>query len=519
MPTLPASAARPPNEAKAERILLVVAFLIFWFCRSNFYDGDGLKYAVWEPGGMSWFSSSNHVLTPLWLKLWWALIGWAVPDDFDSQVRATQVFNHLCGAGCVYLVARIVRKSGGIPFAGIAAGGVLLGTWAFLYHASHFSEPVIGVLWMLLSWDLLAGADAPDRKRVVFSALSYVIAAASYQTCFFAAPALLLAVRTVPGAFLWSGVAALAGLVVFVGAAVAGGAHDVTSVMLYAKGPLELRGRGVYWGVLKPERIFQALLGAIHMVLGLYRQLEWAGFRRSFAELAGPARVFLLAKVVIASCGFIWIAIRAWSLRRAPAFRIVALLVAPSLFLIAYWDPYYLKLWIAPATALAVLVGLGIRRGGVRPVVAAAALLLAINYGYGVIREQSDENLQAKTTRVVEETVGPKDLLIGDAWSVLSRYFSKHANDRLLYSVTSAGDDPGLARLRDRVARTRADGGRVFLYGILDASDRDWSESVGLIGGLPREVRDQWMQRSRLVWRGRDKGVLGDMYELVGDWP
>lgn len=504
---------------KAERLFPFVAFLILWACRSNFYDGDGLKYAVWVPGEISWFSYSNHVLTPTWLKLWWGLVGWIVSNDFDSQVRATQVFNHACGAGCVYLVARIVRKIGGVPFAGIAAGALLLSTWAFLYHATHFSEPMVGLLWLLLAWDSLIVPEAPDWKRVIFSAVAYAVAAASYQTFFFAAPALLLSVRTIRKAVLWSVVAGAAGFVLFVGAAVAEGARDAASVIVYAKGPLELRGRGVYWGVLKPERIFQAMLGSAHMVFALYRQFEWAGFRRSFAELAMPARIFLLAKVALAFGGFVWCAIAAWSQRRERAFWAAFLIVAPSLFLIAYWDPYYLKLWVGPVAALAVVAGRGIRPGRVRFAAAFAAVLFATNYGYGVLREQSGDNLQAKTTRVVEETVGSNDLLIGDAWSVLSRYYSKHAHDRALYSVAAAGDDPELKQLRGQVSKTRAAGGRVFLYGILDTSDRDWSESVGLIGGLPKEVRDQWTARSRLAWRGLDKGVPGDMYELVGQWP
>jgi len=508
------------GSRRASWALFLGAFSVFWILRSNFYDGDGLRYAAPALWSGHWFNGANHALTPAWVRIWWALVGWMVPDGFDTAVRTVQVFNHLCGASSVLLVARIVWKSGGSRMAGVAAGAVLLSTWGMLYHSTHFAEPMVGLAWFLVAWDQLAGREKPCWRSSMASAAAYAVATASYQPFVVAAPGLMLATRSVRMASLWGATAAATGFVLFGGAAVAEGARDLGGLLEYARGPLNVRGKGVYWGVFKPERLLQALLGATHMVLAMYRQYGWAGFRRSFGSLDSLHRALLLAKASAVVIGLLWVAVRAWTLRRQPVVWQAAALLAPAVLAVSYWDPYYLKLWLLPAAVLAVVAGRAADDArSVRALLAVAAAFCALNLPFAVLPDMAPDNLQVMTLRAVEDSVGPKDMLIADSWGVLNRYFAKNANAHALYSVTTAADDPGLVRLRGQVAATRAAGGRIYLYGLVGTPDREWSEGAGLLGGLPAEVRDQWARRSRRVWKGSEKGVGSDLYELVEPWP
>lgn len=352
------------------------------------------------------------------------------------------------------------------------------------------------------------------------SAAAYAVATASYQPFVVAAPGLILATRSVRMASLWGATAAATGFVLFGGAAVAEGARDMAGLVEYARGPLSPRGKGVYWGVFNPGRLLQALLGATHMVLAMYRQYGWAGFRRSFGSLDSLQRALLLAKASAVVLGLLWVAVRAWILRRQPVVRQAAVLLAPAVLAVSYWDPYYLKLWLLPAAVLAAVAGLAAADArSVRRLLAVAAAFFALNLPFGVLPDRARDNLQVMTLRAVEDSVGPKDMLIADSWGVLNRYFAKNANARTLYSVTTAADDPGLVRLRGLVAATRAAGGRIYLYGLVGTPDREWSEGAGLLGGLPAEVRDEWARRSRRVWTASEKGVGSDLFELVEPWP
>jgi hypothetical protein len=503
----------------AEWVFLAAALVFLRLGSANWYDGDGLRYAPWN-AGMHWFSGSGHALTPVWVRAWWAAVGWMVPDDFDARVKALQCFNHLCGALSAFLVVRIVRKSGGVMVSALAAGTLLLGMWCVAYHATHYSEPIVALTWTLLAWERLGGPGPPSSRNLALSAFAYAVAAASYQSFFFAAPALLLATGSVGTAVRWSAVAALSGFVLFTGAAIGTGARDVGDVMAYAAASMEMRGKGVVWGVMSPRRLLQAVLGASHMVLSLYSNYEWAGFSRSFGPLPAPDKAAMVAKIGAALAGYAWVAIRAWRLRREGIVLQAAVMFLPSALVAAYWDPYYLKMWLLPAGALAVLAGhLARTIPAGRALACVAGGVLATNALTGLRHDIDPRNAQVRTLEALEAAIGPKDMLIGDSWSLLTRFFAKYEARRTLYSTSTAGDDPGLARLKAAVAATRAAGGRVFIYGLLETSDRDWAESSNLIGGLSVEVRDEWRRHSRRVWEGVPRGLQCDLWELVGPWP
>jgi len=487
--------------------LLWLVFFVLFFAR--YYDGDALKYCVWDGRGYRW-GTVNHLLTQFWFESWWRMVSWLADDEFTNRVAWLAAFNHVAGAACLTLVVEIAYVRTKSWSASLLTGLLLGVTGAFFYHAVQTTEPMVALLWFLIAWRLLATEGTIAGWRVVAAAVAYALSVGSYQSFFLGGFGLLILAWTgYRNGLLWMVVSFLAGAAIFATAAVADGATDTGEVVRY----LTQKPDGAYWGFFEVKSFPGLVIGLCHAVWPLFGE-DWPGLVRGFTLLP-PLHVLrffgqVLLVVILVAMGLFYVV-------RQPLNRFTCAALAVflcGLFAPFYLDRYYYKLWLLPLAALVLvlaqlLVGSPVAS---RFALVVATLVFAYNMPRVYYKYHRADNPQAATLINLERCLTGKDLLVCDGWDVSVVYTAKYPS-RPVYRLIF--ESPEVGGLQERIAEVRRQKGRVFFLGLLEMTPARWA-----LTELPRRGRmsysalDAWREQAKLVWRGSAFGGTEDLYVL-----
>ncbi len=449
---------------------------------------------------------NNHLLYPAYVRAWTAglrVLGEPLADP-AAFLRAAQLLNALAAAVAVALLFALARRVAG---SGRVAALAALGfgcSHALLLHATHGSEPLIGLAWSLFgAWLLVRGVDRASWPHLAAGGAVQAVAMASYQSMVLVAPALAVyAWLGGPRTGRWRRAAWFVGLALLATGALYAAAYACSGTS--APGPMLARvlrldgGPRVFagFGVTKTLNLPLGLASAVAPV----RPQGYAGLRSLLdGRVPWLSAVLALGAAAVALGGaaaLVALAVRA--ARRAPrdgrarAAWIAGLVAAAgALVPLAWWDPLYDKLWLQPlalaALAVSVLVPLS-RRGHVQAALVAVALLVGGVNVAGTVRAHRSPTPCLDEARRVARLVAPRDLLVR-GWDVVSFAFGVFEEPRAhTLDLVQAAIDAGpaaAARLDAQRRAASARGAAVWYLGVLDADSAAWDAFLGRRAGLP----------------------------------
>lgn len=512
-PINPATAADTP---KRHTFVLLALFLglAMWFLwlHARHYDGDAIKNAVWNRSGPG-IATVNHPYPGVWFWVWWKVGESFVATDFDSRMAWIEALNALLGAGAAALAASSLIAFGvRLP---IAVGSALLMslTHAWFYHSTQSTEPIMAQFWMMLSVRFLAAIPKHGVSAVIGSAAAWAIAVGAYQSYILGGLGLFWIIcRERKHILPWLITAAIIGTSLYVIAAIGSGARDVRGVIGY----ITHKPDGEYWGFIRPSALLQLPFGLANALTPPWPVTrDWPGLRMGWAGLSGfekgvTALIVGLTMLVAAAVAVLRVP--------GPAGRVKTGLVVVFLcgmFAPFYLLPYYNKLWLLPLGAFGLAAGLtanAYRRGGLILGIL-FVLVVGRNFQQTYFQRNRLDNPINRGAIALESTIGPKDLLISDGWDASNVYNVRNPgrpNFRLIYMKVS------LENLNERMAEARKNGGKVYIFGLLEKTPEQFE-----LSDVAKRGKRAWYPliqsfkpKGKLVWEGKDKGVIGDLYEI-----
>ena len=433
--------------------LALLTFALYLTTRSQVHTLDALTYIRNVDGRAELFFHPNHLLySPTGWLFWqtWRLLGYRQMSEVPLQV-----LNMLAGAGCGFLLYRLVLDVTGRWWAALGAAGLLLFNFATWYFAVEVEVYLLALIWLVLCLALLVeAAQRPRWRTAPFLGLALGLAALYHQTNVLLVPVVVVAL--VWGSENWRErvtrvmqCGAVAGLIVGAGYGLIGVGY------LGYRSPRQLRDWMFFlvdiglWGQSTRGRL--ADLGA-----GIGNSISSQG-----------AWAFWLAIVVLLLLG-LPAAARRWP-------RLVVLCVLWLGIYVAFfswWEGDNVEFWIATLLPLWFLVGLSVARlperltdtrsaSSWRPglaVVACALPLLLAWHNYPIIYRRSDarQDLQRQLAEQVQRVSAPDDLIVVSG-GVLELYLGYYEERRNVRTVNGAvfetdGDIPAaFARLREAI--------------------------------------------------------------------
>jgi hypothetical protein len=491
---------------------LVLATYLLW--PSLHYDADGLSYVIWNQSGPT-ASGNNHALTPMWYWAWWNFVSAFSGSQFSDRMFWLALMNSLAAAISVALVVDLIyRKTGQIKSAICCA--TLLGiSAAFFYHATHTTEPMVGLTWFLLSWRLLLKPISP--WRMALSGAAFALSVASYQSFALGGFGLLLMIIDAKSALrLWLATALISGTLLFFGAAFAAGSAGFSDAFHYVFG---LAGGGV-WGVWKWERIPALAIGLTNAVTPITVPEVWPGWKQGIGLLPWPDLLSVFSQAFSFVFFLTLILWKDWPLLRSDReLRAVLLMLVASLFPPFYWEPYYYKLWLMPLCTLIIFIGM-IQANNPRFPSLLCLIIVIVSCANvnGVFRKYSSpDHPQVVALRHLERSVTNRDLLISDGWDHGRLYEVKNPT-RLVCPLLRGGpqDVAGISRL---IESAWAAGGRVYFFGLLERPEEQWKHSIERFCNLSYASHEPWRRQAKLIWQGKSFGFSGDLYQLEKPMP
>ena len=488
----------------------LVCLYLVWHGRQ--YDTEATKQAMWNASGPS-VGAVNHAWSSVWYWYWWRAVAPLAGDDFDTRMFWMTSLNALLSAGSVILLMDTLRVSGVSRPAAVGAGLLLGGAADWFHQSSQPMEPMMAEFWLLLSVRLSLSGERFTPVTTAAAAVCWACSVAAYQSFLFAGLGLLVLVATSRRrAFCWLGVAVMAGTTLTLLAAIGHGASSSHDVVVY----ITTKADANYWGAFHLAAAAQTLLGLVNAISPPWPVAGWRGLREGWGLLSTGAKAYLVVHV-LAWGGAIILALG--QRPRPPQRRLYAasfLIFLGGLFFPFYLLPYYSKLWLMPLGGLALLVGLAASRGRF------ACGLLYCFIGWMLLRNTVQvyehwhraDNPQQLAARALEKAVGPDDLLVCDGWDYSNLYLTRNPTHPRFAVMYDSKEPKDLDTLVDSY---RLRGARVLFFGLLEQSPEQWAANDSGKRGttVPYESIQAYKPKARLVWRGSERGFVGDLYELT----
>jgi hypothetical protein len=474
--------------------------------------------------GEIFFHENNHLLYPVYVRLWIGLLGWlgVDPEGPLEFLRLTQAMNALAAGAALaafYVLAHAASRS---RHAALLATLCLGLTRAFLLHATNSAEPMLGLTWSLLAFVcLLAGLRAERSVLLLAAGVLFALALASYQSMLLPTPAALIL------AALW-GRPAGALLARRLAWLVGGGACGVVVIyapayaLMGAEGPGAMLQRFLALGGA-PQAFFGVSARNL-LVLGLgllasigpFLRDDFTGLRSLAAHIDdGTLPAIGLALLVV---GFLTgaagvAARRSWG-TLAPPTRLalaagLAALVTSTAALPA-WEPLYEKLWLQPLASGSLLLAVCFAQlpvtGAWRParaLVLALPAVLSLNL-LSVVEAHRRETPYLRQAEALAARIAVPDLAVleWDGISVLYRALwgfdpRRHSFD---FPTQAVAHGPAVTEhLRQEVERAWRRGGRVYFVGVLDQPPEVWRVFLGGRAGVPHSALAPYRAQARRV--------------------
>jgi len=349
---------------------------------------------------------------------------------------------------------------------------------------------------------------------LVASAVSWAISVAAYQSYILAGLGLLwMVARERHNIWPWLMTSALVGTVLFVSAALGFGAGNFREILGY----LTTKPDGEYWGFIQPAAVLQLPFGLANAFTPPWPVTrDWPGLRLGWAGLNGIEKT-LTAGVVVATLGLTLAvaALRVPTSQRRTKWGLLLIFLA-GLFAPFYLLPYYNKLWLMPLGALGLAAALvaNAYRPGWAVLMVVLALLMFRNTQQIYFQKTNIDNPANRGAVALEDSLTDKDLLITDDWEASGIYSARNPGRSIFRLVNTPVSAEELAT---HIEETRQSGGRVLVFGLLELSLEKFALSDiskrGRIGWV--DIIKSYQPQAKLIWRGQDHGVIGDLYELV----
>ena len=515
-PNMTTPAKPTPNATRVHPAVLVVLFvtLAAWYLalRAYSYDGESIKYAVWnEPGPkIEWVS---HPYSDAWYWVWWKLGEGFVSTDFDDRMRWMEALNSILGAASVTLGAAALLRFGAGVWATLLSVLTLGLARNYFFDSTLSNEPMMAQFWLSLSLLFTAKATAPGSRLswTLLSGASWALAVAAYQTYVLGGLGILWLMgpdrrRQV----VWTITAAIVGFSLYLTAAVLYGGASIAALKHYF---FTKTDAGI-WGFFTWSGFIKVFLGLSDAMTHMPRP---GGGLRTGLQSMTTGQIALMCGIVaiISSLAVLVVLTRVEDSHKRTRIGFLILL-AGSLFAPYYLDPYYNKLWPQPLLALAAVTAFVIGRSPRRLAFMAMFLVALFTWNLqGVYFSRLDrDNYMSRGARVLEESLTEKDLMICEGWDTPILYNIRNPR-RPYFGII--WHDVSAEALESKIRETRAAGGRVYFMGLVDMTPEEFERGQlperGKAGWLP--IVQSYKPRVRLVWKGEEKRLRQNLYELV----
>jgi len=524
--------------------VFVVFSAFYVLLRSNDFfavDGSFRCLEVYRDPTL-FFRSNNHLFyTPN--ALWWTRLAAAVgytPRGPVEFLRLVEVMNCLAGAAALAIFCSLLlaaTDSAALAVAGAAGLGL---TRSFLAQATNSNEPMLGILWSFAGVGLAAIA---ARRNSIWAAagsgILFGLAMVTYRSMVLLAPAgaVLLWIGFEEGkprfAIEMERVGRVAAAVI-AGTASAAALHGWAYCVMGERSAagmmnrfLATEGSDIYFG-LRWNRV-------VSLPLGLARNLfavepEYTTFRAFLGR--PPVLIALTFFLLAASLAFALfcaaLIARNWKSLNAPI-RASAIVAGVGLVFtfppLAVWDPQYDKLWALPLAcmiflmAIAVKIGLQGRKRARLALwcfagVAVGGACITLHWAYEKHVHRPYEFEEASEAAAM---LGKNDFIVGDWRPVAMLYGYLWAEPGQFLSFPSEATEHRtgvLQEIEEGVQKAQASGGRVYFFGTLDISQREWNDFFGPECGIPYSALDKYRERATARARFMDRHGCDTLWEL-----
>ena len=510
------TAQHQPNQPRANPIIFVLLFvsLAAWYLtlRAVSYDGESIKSAVWNDSGpkIKWVS---HPYSQAWYWAWWKLGEGFVSEDFDDRMRWMEALNSILGAASVTLGAAALLRFGA------SLGATLLSALAlglgrnFFFDSTLSTEPMMAQFWLSLSLLLTAIAVTPGTRLLwtVLSGVAWALSVSAYQTYVLGGLGVLWLIgpdrrRQI----VWTVTAAVVGFSFYLTAAVLYGGANLANLKRY----FFTKTDDETWGFFSWSGFIKVFLGLTDALTYIPRPGE--GLRTGWQSMTSSQIVVMGGIVaIISALAILVILTRVGEPYKRTRIGFL-LMLAGGLFAPYYLNPYYNKLWPQPLLALAGITALVIGHSTRRLAVMAVFLVALFTWNLrGVYFTRIDsDNLLSRGARVLEASLTDKDLMICEGWDTPILYNIRNPNRPYFGMIWH---DVSAEALESKIAETRAAGGKIYFMGLVDLTPEEFEKSQlperGKAGWFP--IVKSYKSRVRLVWKGEEKRLTQNLYELV----
>lgn len=497
-------------------------------------DGNYRCFEVYQRKVL-FFHSNNHMLYPVDVLVWTRMVSalgieGREPLQFFSIV---EMMNCFAGAGCLAILYLLIYLANDSWFLALMITiGYGLST-SFIGQATGANEPMLAVFWSFLA--VLFAALTLKVKSLwpaMVSGLLFSVALATYQSMVLLAPAgLFLTCQTQSrrwpriGAFVLSGFAGCVSI--YAWAYWHLGIRTIPAMIRH----FFVHDEGRAFVGVTVGKVLTVPIGMVSSIFPLLHFVDFRGLRGLLA--ARNLSAICLIMLPVALCAFLVFSAvqvhKRWDqVRRSARIGLLAAAfgIAFTLVPLIIWDPIYDKLWIEPLACLAVLLAIAlsvIRRSAGRQfvlfrVVSALLLIGTFSNLVWVVRYHSQWTPEMDQARQLAGMIGSKDLLVGD-WDPVStlyssiwiddrpteesdRYRSLWAQNEHFISFTTEATIYGIGimpRLREAIAKSKRNGGRVFFLNLLDESKPAWDSFFDKRCGVPYSEMQLYRDHSVVV--------------------
>ncbi len=487
--------------------LSLTVSLFYVLLRGWNYDGDALKYAVWNSNSAA-VMDNNHPFSSHLFFGWWSVVKSFTINDFDNRMGWLSLLNSILGGLGAALVSEIILLRSKRISTAILSALLLSLTHAWFYHSTQVTEPMIAQVLMLASLRTLC--IGRTWRSAIGGGVFWALSVTAYQSYVVAGIGLLVVsgsnrIRALT--FLAS--AAIIGPSLYIIAALGHGADSVTDVTTY----LFHSSGGTAWGSFRPFAVAQLVVGLANAVSPPWPTDNWPGLMKGIANLG-----MLRAASIIIQATLLFTLVSAIIFRR-PSIRDTRLswgigaIALLGLFPPFYFAPSYNKLWLMPLSGLSILGGWWAAKASIAPAWQTIGLvaLFSQNLAQVFLPLHSRDDRKHLASKALEGELHEHDLLVCDGWDDSLLYVVKHP-DR----PTSLLVHEDIGSLKAKIESTRALGGRVYFYGILELTEIHISQSF-----LNRSANtnlytslQSFREIAIPVWRGDAFGISGDLFVL-----
>lgn len=491
-------------------------------------DGPPRCFSVYH-SPKPFIHENNHLLYPINIYLWNHGISQVLGEtkDFLTFGIRSQYMNAFCMSATIsifYLISVFISKSR----LAAALGTLGLGfSKAFILHGTNAAEPVVGLLWSILSLFLATCSvryNVFKYSAALFSGIFLALAMATYQSMVLIGLG-ILGISLISSPENNSSLSFSKGLTFLTGCALGaifffGGAYlydGATSISEILNRFFALQGGGVYGGfsISKTINLFMGF------VTNQFLTPQWSGFRYYFKNDFLTLWTLWILVVGLISIVFLFLVIKSFlrsksinkTLKTAWVLGFTVCLLGPL-----GWDPVYDKLWLQPLMLIWFCALLAWNSGSnftKYSIVCCAILTVVPNLFWGYLRNPVEYKYVQPALETIEQ-IKPNDIIVTDWNPITIMAMSVGISNETFPIISYAHDNPKgvtekLIQLLEKSENNKA---RLIFFGILDQPRETWDPFLGKRCGLPYEDLNSFRCSSTVLRKINYQGISLSVFAI-----